>query len=420
MRRTGNTMGRVLVSRQPICRPDRTIHGYELLFRDDENDRARIRNDDEATAQVIVNTFMEIGLQEMVGSHLAFINVSPNFLLGDFCEALPPDLVILELLVPPHLDPRLLLRVKLLVHGGYRIAVGDFAFAPKFQSLLEFVSIAKIDVHDSSSESLKAKMALCHRFGLKTVAEKVETPADFNLCKDLGFDWYQGYFFCHPQFVRGARIPLTRLTTLRLIGKLNDPQLTINHLEESIRQDLSLSYKLLRYVGSAGCGLRGRVQSIRHAAVLIGIDRLKIWASLILFSGVEDKMKEVDVSAIVRARMCEKLAEAMKLGDSADQFFLVGLFSLLDTMLSRPMEEIVESLNLTPEITNALLHRQGVLGSVLACVMAYERRDWNNVNCGTLDQEAIRNAYVRATAWSIRTLNGFADTLETSAIKSRA
>jgi EAL and modified HD-GYP domain-containing signal transduction protein len=389
--------------------------GYELLFRDSEADRASFRDEDEATAQVIVNTFMEIGLQEMVGPHLAFINVSPKFILSDFCEAMPSDRVVLELLEPVALDFDLMKRLEQLVGKGYKIAVGDFAFNGKFDALLDMIYAVKFDVlaHDWKwIEHSISKVAP----RIKRAAEKVENARQYSFCKELGVEYFQGYFFSRPEFVRSNRLPLSRLMTLRLIGRLNDPNLTINELEEAIRQDLSLSYKLLRYVGSAGCAMRGQIQSIRHAAVLTGIDRLKIWAALILFSGIEEKLRELTVTAVVRARMCEKLAEAMKM-PHPDQYFLVGLFSVLDAMLSQPLPEILESLHLTAELNDALLNHTGVLGTVLECVLAYERRDWPNVHCGDLDQETIRETYVRAMAWSIRTLNGFSDAIGSDALK---
>jgi EAL and modified HD-GYP domain-containing signal transduction protein len=206
--------------------------------------------------------------------------------------------------------------------------------------------------------------------------------------------------------------------TLRLIGRLHDPNVTIDELEQAIRQDLSLSYKLLRYVGSAACAVRGQINSIRHAATLAGMDRLRIWAGLILFSGIEEKLGELTITAVTRARMCEKIAEAMDLQQSADRCFLVGLFSVLDSMLGRPMPDIVESLHLAPEINSALINRQGELGSILECVIAYERRDWDNARCGSLNQEAVRSAYVKAMAWSIRTLNGFSDAISEETAKT--
>jgi EAL and modified HD-GYP domain-containing signal transduction protein len=195
-----------------------------------------------------------------------------------------------------------------------------------------------------------------------------------------------------------------------LIARLNNPDLNINELEEAIRQDLSLSYKLLRYVGSGACATRTEIKSIRHAALMTGIDRLKIWASLIMFSGIEEKLRDVTQTAVIRARMCEKLAEAMKL-EQPDRFFLVGMFSLLDVMLNLPLEEILGSLHLTPDLVHGILHKEGDFGAVLQCVLAYEKRDWDRVRCGSLDQETIRGAYIKAMAWAIRSLNSFSDAI---------
>ncbi len=393
-----------------------TVLGYELLFRDGDSDRASFRDEDEATAQVIVNTFMEIGLQEMVGPHLAFINVARKFVMSDFCEALPSDRVVLELLQPEELDPDFLKRLSQLVSSGYKIAVDEFALDQKFRALLDMAYLVKFDMLPNDRDRIHRGLAKLEGLGVKRAAERVESTEQFRFCKMVDFDYLQGYFFCRPEFVRSARLPLSRLMTLRLIGKLNDPNVGINELEEAIRQDLSLSYKLLRYVSSAGCAVRGQVRSIRHAAVLTGMERLRIWASLILFSGIEEKLRELTVTAVVRARMCEKLAESLQL-NQPDRFFIVGLFSVLEAMLDRPMEEILKDLHLAPDINDALLYQKGALGSVLDCVLAYEKRDWNNVRCGALDQEAIRSAYVKSMAWSIRTLNGFSDAIAADAVK---
>jgi c-di-GMP phosphodiesterase len=402
---------RVLLSRQPIYRSNMQIFGYELLFRDSDADQAKFRDEDEATAQVIVNTFMEIGLYEMVGDRRASINISPKFILSDFCEALPPQRVVLELVGPVDLDTALITRLQQLAANGYDIAVAEFALSPKYRPLLDVASIVKFDMLGGNWREIERRAGQLDRGRLKLAAERVETADQFQFCRDSGFDYFQGYFFCRPEFVRASRLPLSRLLTLRLIGKLNDPDVSIEELAQAIRQDLSLSYKLLRYVGSAALSLRGQIKSIRHAAGLAGIDRLKIWAGLILFSGIEEKMGELTVTAVTRARMCEKLAEAMNLVEAADQCFLVGLFSVLDAILGRPMQEVLESLHLSSEINEALLNRKGDLGAILQCVLAYERRDWQNARCGNLDAETIRSAYVKAMAWSIRTLNGFSDAI---------
>ncbi len=313
-------MDRVLLSRQPIYRADMSPYGYELLFRDSDADSATIRNEDEATAQVVVNTFMEMGLAQMVGDRLAFINVSKNFILSNFCESLPPARVVLELIEPDTVDIALLKRMDQLRSSGYKFAVGDFAFAQEFKQLLDYASIVKFDVINSPWNQIDRHMETLQQYSIERAAERVETQEQFNFCRHNGFQYFQGYFFCRPEFIKSTRLPLSRLMTLRLIAKLNNPNLDINELEEAIRQDLSLSYKLLRYVGSAACATRTEIKSIRHAATMTGINRLKIWASLIMFSGIEEKLRDVTQTAVIRARMCEKLAEAMNLED-ADRFF---------------------------------------------------------------------------------------------------
>jgi EAL and modified HD-GYP domain-containing signal transduction protein len=405
-------MDRLLLSRQPICHVDFTVFGYELLFRDSDADEAKIADGEKATAQVVVN-LMEIGVKQMVGNHQAFINVSSDFLLKDFSEALPPGQIVFELLEPVEVDRALIKRIHQLTAKGYRLATGDFVFRDGFGQLLELAHIVKFDLQSNSS-SLRWNAAKAARNGAKLAAERVETFEQFNLCKSYGFDYFQGYFLCRPERIQTKRLPLSRINTLRLMGKLNDPKLRIDELEAAIRQDLSLTYKLLKFVGSAACPVRTQINSIRHAAVLIGIERLKVWASLILFSGIQAEMKELSATAVIRARMCEKLAEARQLPNT-DQFFLVGMFSLLDAMLNQPLLHILKSLNLAPEINDALVYHGGTLGEVLKCVKAYERRAWEDVHCGNLDSAKIREIYVKAVSWSIQTLTGFSDVISEDA-----
>jgi EAL and modified HD-GYP domain-containing signal transduction protein len=222
---------------------------------------------------------MEIGLEKMVGRGLAFINVSKNFVLSDFCDSLPADRVMLELLKPDSVDKDLIQRLETLRSAGYRFAVDEFAFSDECRPLLEMASIVKLDVINSPWNRIERQLDILEPYQAKRAAERVETKEQFDFCKAAGFDYFQGYFFCRPQFIKSTRLPLSRLMTLRLIAKLNNPDLTLDELEEAIRQDLSLSYKLLRYVGSAACATRAQIKSIRHAAVLTGIERLKIWAT---------------------------------------------------------------------------------------------------------------------------------------------
>jgi EAL and modified HD-GYP domain-containing signal transduction protein len=244
---------------------------------------------------------------------------------------------------------------------------------------------------------------------LKLIAEKVETLEQFEKAKALGFDHFQGYFFCRPQNIPGNRLPVNRLAAIRLLVQLNNADIRLEDLEQSISQNVSLSYKLLRYINSAMCGLDRPVESIRHATVLVGLEKMRLWASLIVFSEFDDTPRDVILTGALRARMCEQLAVVLGY-PSPERFFLVGLFSVLDAILKRPFDQLLPTLSLAKDIGDALLSYKDRLGAVLAGVQAYERREWDNAHDRIgLDLDTIRTVYQDGVAWSARTLNGFGD-----------
>src|SRR3989442_774327 len=331
-------MERVLVGRQPIFRADMNVLGYELLFRDDETNRASFSDEDQATAEVILNTFTEIGLERVVGQQLAFINFGRNFIMGGYCEAIPQRRAVIEILESVEPEPKLLEQLERLRLKGYRIALDDFICAERFYPLLDVADFVKLDVLATPWPEVERSVPVLKTRPVQLIAEKVETPEQFKACKSLGFDYFQGYFFCRPQVMVSRRMPVNRLATLRLITKMNNPETKIKELEETIRQDVSLSYKLLRYVNSAACGLQREVDSIPHASMLVAHKKRKIWASLILLSRFDDKPKDLIITALARARICEKIGEALRI-KGTERCFLVGLFSVLDAILAQPMKE---------------------------------------------------------------------------------
>jgi len=398
-------MDRVLLSRQPIYAPNMSLFGYELLFRDSDVNRASFTDGGRATADVLVNTFMEIGLDELVGSHHAFINFERNMILQDYCESLPKDRVVLEVLetIEPD-DTAVIDKLKRLSANGYRIALDDFVCTDRNYPLLDIADVVKLDILQQNAATLPKTVKTLREFGVDVLAEKVETVEQFEFCKSLGFDYFQGYFFCRPQLVQSTRIPVNRMAAVTLISKLNQPDITLPELETSICCDLSLSYKLLRYVNSAGYGVSKSIDSIRHAAILVGLEKLKMWASLVLFSGLGEKPRDLIITGVVRARMCEELADVLRLPHKS-HFFLVGLFSVLDAILDRPIQDVVTSLPLSPEINAALTRFEGALGKVLECVIAYEKQDWANVKYERLSTQTVRHAYVKSLGWALQSFN---------------
>src|SRR5260370_20226977 len=214
---------RVLVSRQPIYSAKMAVLGYELLFRDSEVNYASFSDGDQAPAEVILNTFMDIGLQEVVGQNLAFINFGRNLLLGNYCESLPSERVVLELLESVEPDDVLLKRMAQLKTAGYRIALDDFVCADPFYRLLESAHFVKLDMMACDAGMIERSVAALKNFPVQLIAEKVETREQAQLCQTLGFDYFQGYFFCRPELVSSRRLPVNRLSTSRLITKTHHP-----------------------------------------------------------------------------------------------------------------------------------------------------------------------------------------------------
>ncbi|HLA75596.1 MAG TPA: HDOD domain-containing protein [Gammaproteobacteria bacterium] len=389
----------VFVGRQPIYNQNLEVFAYELLFRTSKTNRAEFKDADQATSQVILNTFMEIGLDNIVGEKLAFINLTRSFVLGNYFLPLPQTRIALEILEDIKVDEQLIEAVRALAAQGYIIALDDFVYHEDLRPLVDVADIIKIDVLALGRDKLQEHVTILRTYPVKLLAEKVETQSDFEFCKKLGFDYFQGYFFCQPNVVQGQRIPTNRLATLQLLAKLQDPHTEVHELELLVSQDVAMSYKLLRCINSAFYKLPRKVESIRQALVILGNKWLKTWASLILLSSIDNKPHELMQTALVRAKMSETLATALQ-QDNKESFFTVGLFSVLDALMDNSMEEVLKSLPMSDEIAHALLDRAGMLGKILDCVIKYERGEWDGLDCIGLEHDKITHAYLEALAWA--------------------
>ena len=234
---------------------------------------------------------------------------------------------------------------------------------------------------------------------VRLLAEKVETQEDFKFCHDLGFDYFQGYFLSRPEVLQGQRVPTSRLGLMQLFSLLQDQELDVDKLEVVIHNDVTLSYKLLRYINSAYFSLPRKIESIRQAVIYIGFRALKKWAILMGLLKSSDRPSELLVTAMTRARMCELLGIAQGRKDS-DPYFTVGLFSTLEALLEAPLEEILKSLPLSTEIYQALVAQEGDAGKALSCTLAYERGDWDRASLAGLATSDITRSYLDAIAWA--------------------
>jgi EAL and modified HD-GYP domain-containing signal transduction protein len=391
--------GDVFVGRQPILGPNLKTIGYEILYRNCEIDSANFSDEGVATAHVLLNTYLDIGLENVVGSHLAFLNIPRHFLLEKFCEALPKNRVVLEILENIEPSPRVTEAIAALSQQGYTIALDDFVFHDRFRPFLELADIVKIDVLGKSEKQLQQETRHLRDYRVRLLAEKVESQEVFDTCKQIGFFYFQGFFFYRPDIVRGREIPGNRPALLELLGNIQDPSISLKRLVEFIRNDLSLSYKVLQYVNSAYVGLPRRVDSIEKAACMVGIDRIRTWATLIIMTTGKEQPTEMLVIALVRAKMCERLGHRLD-SDSPEKYFTMGLLSVLDALYQSPMQEIVKNLPLPDDLLEALASGTGTMGIVLNCVKAYELGEWLELKHLQLAPATIRDFYLEAIDWA--------------------
>ncbi len=388
------------IGRQPIYDRDLSVVAYELLFRDDQENRAEFDDGDYASTQVIINTFMELGLENIVGSSPAYINLPRAFFTGEHPLPFTSEQVVLELLEDVAADPLTLSGLARLRHEGFKVALDDFEHEEARLELLDHADVVKVDLSITDMAILPERLADYQQRGLKVLAEKVESQEDYQRCHELGFDLFQGYFFCEPKIIRGKPLPSNRLSIMNLLAKVQDPKVQVAELESLISKNLTLSYRLLRYINCATFALRREVDSIHQAILLLGLINIKNWLSLMLMSkGGADKPRELMTTALLRARFCELLA-AERRGLNREQAFTVGLFSVLDALMDQPMDELLDAMPLSTEIKLALIDHEGELGRLLAGVTAYERGDYTGLKQMGIDISGYRGHYLEAISWA--------------------
>jgi c-di-GMP phosphodiesterase len=379
----------VFVARQPIFDPRLEVAAYELLFRGSNSiDRALIEDNDEATSTVVINAFTELGLDSVVGDRRAWVNVSRDFVVQSMAFALPRDRVVLELLEDQAIDGELIAELDLLRADGYRVALDDFAWSEERKPLLDHVDIVKVEVLGRDHADVVADVERLRPYNLTLLAEKLETREDYERCAALGFELFQGYFFCKPETLSAKGVAPNRLAMLQLVAALQDPDIQFSQLETLIARDVALSYRLLRYINSAFFGLRREVDSIGRALTLLGLENVKRWSTLTIFAGIDEKPREVIVTGLTRARFCELAGERFGEGQP-DRLFTLGLFSVIDALMDAPMADVLAKIPFPAEMTDALVKRTGTKGELLEAALASERGDFPDPFLAKIQMEAM-------------------------------
>jgi EAL and modified HD-GYP domain-containing signal transduction protein len=386
----------VMIARQPVYDPALRVVGYELLVQ--RRDGSSAGDDADASS-----TISELGLNLVTG-HPAYIRVSRPLLLEDYASALPADRVVLEVGPELALDKAAQDKVEELVADGYDLALVDLEPGAPAERLLPFAKVVGVDVQAIDRAVLRSELGHLREYGARLMARNVAEQEHFELCSEFGFDLLQGYFFCQPRVVaESGVVPVNKLARVQMLGELQAPDVDFDGLVEIIGRDVGLSYNLLRFINSAFFALPRRVDSLRDALVLLGVENVRKWATLMAMADADDKPRELVVTAIVRARMCEQLAVAYQHKD-VDGFFTTGLFSVVDALMDTSLVELLASLPLSREIIEALLNYEGAKGRVLRAVIAYERGAFAELGELPPTRTPLADIYADSVAWATETL----------------
>ena len=402
-------MDNLFVARQPIYDNKLRVMGYELLYRSGDVDKAIFEDGDLASCETILNAFMHIGIDNLAGSSLAFINLPKEFVINESLTPMFKEQSVLEILEDVVPTPDVIEGIKRLKSEGYKIALDDFKYQDNLVPLIELADFIKIDVIENNEEEIKQELKYLEKFDAEVIAEKVETQELHTLCKDLGFQYFQGFFFCKPQLVKQKHIPANKAVVLNLMNKVQSPEMDFDDFENILAQDVTLSYKLLRYINSAMFALRREVDSIKDAVVLLGQNNVKKWLSLILMSKISDeKPNELIVTAMTRGKMCELLAEKIN-PEIQPQMFIIGLFSVLDALMDTPMIDLLDTVILSVPIKLALMDQAGEQGEILKMVLNYEQLSWDELINSSASTKDLVESYIEAVNWADQSIKALAN-----------
>lgn len=403
----------LFLGRQPILGREQQLLAYELLFRDGSvgaGNSAQIVDPTQATATVIANAFAELSISEVLGAYRAFINIDNELLFSEMIEALPAEFVVLEILENIEPTPEVVTRCQELKALGFHLAVDDIVHAKEsHRALFELASVIKVDIFNMPEYRLRSLVTKLKPFGKKLLAEKVESIKEYTLCKKLGFDLFQGYYFAKPTILVGRKLTPSKLVLVRLLTLLMDDAETID-VENTIKLEPALMVNLLRLTNSVGSGLSVKITSLNHAITLLGRKQLQRWIQLLLYTNTDSDQQVINPLmqlAATRGRSMELLCARIHPGqrDLGDQAFMVGIMSLMPTLFGMPMEDILAQLPIAETVKRALLGEDGELTKLLTLVEASEKNNSESIQKARLcfpaiSMEELNACFIKAFSWA--------------------
>ena len=393
----------ILLARQPIYDTKKEIIAYELLFREENAVPMTDFDGNRATSRVLLSLFTETDLTSVTGGLPAFVNFTAELIKSP--PLFNPQTIVIEILEDIEITDQIIESLKSLKKKGYTLALDDFIMDERYRPVLELVDIIKLELPEMTDEELSSTIATLKQYNVKLLAEKIETQAEFKRCLELGCDMFQGYFLSKPEIIKGKKIAAGKLSVLALISEIQAPEIDMDGLTKIITKDPALSFKLLKLINSAAFKRTNTIESIHKAVTLLGIDKIKTWTSLLALSKLNDKPQALHLLALVRALMCEKLAEFISPYEK-EQFYTVGLLSCLDAFFDQNIKDVVSHILLDQNINNALLSYNGDAGLALQTTLYFEQShwhklDWHKLGKFGLNAKIINNIYFECSSLAL-------------------
>jgi EAL and modified HD-GYP domain-containing signal transduction protein len=393
------------IARQPIFDKGQKVYAYELLFRSGLHNYFDCEDIDHASTSVIANSFLLFGIDEMTAGRKAFLNCTRKVLVEDLATALPRQHAVIEVLETVEPDDEVIAGCKRLKDLGYTLALDDFVYHRKFEPLLDLADIVKVDFLISGPGERQRISTLLRRRGIRMLAEKVESQADFEQAVAMGYELFQGYFFSKPVILSRRDIPANKLQYLRILKEIHRPEIDFKKMAQTVQSEISLSYKLLKLINSAAFGLRHKVSNIIQALSLLGEREIRTWVSLLSVSSMaDDKPAELVINSLIRARFCEQAAYLIQEANQQSELFLMGLFSQLDAILDRPLSELLDEIQVSVAMRTALIDNEGSRYKLLMLAVALERGLWENLGVLAkdlaLEELTLSGLYLDAVKWA--------------------
>ena len=387
------------IGRQAIYNGKLQAWAYELFFRGSDENLIGEHDPNRATGSVILSTFAEVGLNNVVGEKLAFINVGRAGLLGDLPLPVPPGRVILEVRADEYEPGELLGVMQQRRAEGFSFALDDFVYGRAVEELLDYADYAKLDYRRFGQEGMREQVKLLSAHRTKVVGMRIETQEEFNACVSLGCKNFQGHFLFRPQILRHRRLPPAFVVVSELFAKIQSGDVNFDEIDEIVRRDPALTVAVLRFLGSAAYSFKSKVKSVSQAVSLLGLVEFTKWLTLVALASTTRRPSELLLTALIRARASENLARVTGKGHPGSAF-LVGLFSALGALLEEPLPNILKDLPVTGEVKEAISTMQGDLGEILTSVLARENP---TLPPTSHDDSLVSNAWISAVQWAEET-----------------